>query len=111
MTAGSKIAIATVTDLGLLVRAVRRSNRRPMDEVAARAKVGHVFVRDVEHGKDTVQLGRVLRVLQELNIPLEIAIPPEAAAELQRLRQTGLRPRKTRHPRAQGARTDLRRPE
>jgi len=35
----------------------------------------HVFLRDVECGKPTVQLGRVLRLLQELGIRITLDIP------------------------------------
>ncbi|HKT72279.1 MAG TPA: hypothetical protein VJQ47_05270 [Steroidobacteraceae bacterium] len=44
------------------------------------------FTQDVEHGKPTVQFGRVLKLLAELGIPLELNIPDEAARALATLR-------------------------
>ena len=40
----------------------------------------HVFLGDVERGKGTVQLGRVLAALSELGITVHLNVPPEAAA-------------------------------
>lgn len=96
-------AIRTVADLGLVLRAVRRSQRLRLDDVAAFAQVGHVFAREVEHGKETVQLGRVLRLLSELGVRLEADIPSEALPELERLRSAGLKPLKRRRRRPEAA--------
>jgi transcriptional regulator with XRE-family HTH domain len=84
--------ITSVADLGLVLRAVRRAHRLRLDDLAGCAKVGHVFAREVEHGKETVQLGRVLRLLAELGVHLEVDMPEVAREELARLRATGLKP-------------------
>jgi transcriptional regulator with XRE-family HTH domain len=88
-----KIAIHSVADLGLLARAVRRSSHLRLDDVAGSAGLGPVFVGDVEHGKETVQLGRVLRLLDELGIELVVDVPQIALDELEKLQAKGLRPR------------------
>lgn len=88
-----KTVINNVSELGLLVRATRRSNRLRLDDVAGSANLGAVFVGDVEHGKETVQLGRVLRLLEELGIQLIADAPPEAFEELAKLKAKGLKPR------------------
>jgi transcriptional regulator with XRE-family HTH domain len=88
-----KIPIKSVADLGLLARATRRSNHLRLDDVAGSAGLGPVFVGDVEHGKETVQLGRVLRLLEELGIELIADIPQTALTELQTLQARGLKPR------------------
>jgi hypothetical protein len=62
-----------------------------IDDTAGTAGVGHVFVRDVEHGKPTVQLGRVMRLLAELGIELKAAVPDTVSPELQRLRSASLK--------------------
>ena len=67
-----KFPVKSVADLGLLARATRRSNRLRLDDVAGSAGLGPVFVGDVEHGKETVQFGRVLRLLEELGIEIGI---------------------------------------
>lgn len=84
-----RIPIQSAVDLGLAVRAVRRHSRVRIDDLAATAGVSKQFTQDVEHGKPTVQFGRVLKVLAELGIPLELDIPDEAARALATLR-TGL---------------------
>lgn len=90
--------LQSVADLGLIVRAVRKSQDLRLDDLAGSAGVGHVFVRDVEHGKETVQLGKVLRLLEELGVELTLNVPTEAIPHLQRLKANGLRPLKPRSP-------------
>lgn len=93
-----KHSINTVADLGLLLRAVRKSQGLRLDDLAGSAGVGHVFAREVEHGKETVQMGRVLRLLQELGLQLSVDIPSGALEQFEALKATGLKPLK---PRAQ----------
>jgi transcriptional regulator with XRE-family HTH domain len=87
-----QIPIHSVADLGIAIRAVRKAQGLRLDDTAGSAGVGHVFLREVERGKETVQLGRVLQVLDELGIRLSIDIPGEALARLEELRKTGLKP-------------------
>ena len=77
-----RISVRSTADLGAAIRAVRRLSRVRIDDLAATAGVSKQFTQDVEHGKPTVQLGRVLKLLVELGIPLEIDIPDEAAQAL-----------------------------
>lgn len=81
-----RIPIHSVADLGLAIRAVRRHSHVRIDDLAATAGVSKQFTQDVEHGKPTVQLGRVLKLLVELGLPLELDIPAEAAHALETLR-------------------------
>jgi transcriptional regulator with XRE-family HTH domain len=81
-----RLTIQSVADLGLAVRAVRRHSHVRIDDLAGTAGVSKQFTQDVEHGKPTVQLGRVLRLLAELGLPLELDIPDEAAHALETLR-------------------------
>lgn len=92
-----QLSIHSVTDLGLALRAARRSSKVRLDDLAATAGVSKQFASDVEHGKPTVQLGLVLKLLSELGVPLMVDIPEEAEAELVTLRlQGGLKPLKRR---------------
>ena len=93
-----QIPIHSVTDLGIAIRAVRHQQGLRLDDTAGSAGVGHVFLREVERGKETVQLGRVLQVLHELGIHLSIDIPSEALPRLESLRQKGLKPLPRRRP-------------
>jgi transcriptional regulator with XRE-family HTH domain len=92
-----RIPIQSTVDLGLAVRAVRRHSRVRIDDLAATAGVSKQFTQDVEHGKPTVQFGRVLKVLAELGIPLALDIPDETAHALATLR-TGVGARDTTIP-------------
>jgi transcriptional regulator with XRE-family HTH domain len=71
-----------MADVGAAIRAVRRLSRVRMDDLAATAGVSKQFTQDAEHGKPTVQFDRVLKLLAELGIPLELDIPDEAARAL-----------------------------
>ncbi len=92
------VTIRSPQDLGLLIRATRKSQAVRMDDLAGSAAVGPVFVREVERGKETVQLGRVLRLLAELGIELRADMPNEAVPALERLRKVGVKPLKPRRP-------------
>ena len=73
-----QVKIKSVEQLGLLIRATRKAQGVRLDDVAGSAGVGPVFARDVEHGKPTVQLGRVLQLLDELGITLTADFPDQA---------------------------------
>ena len=97
-----QIAIHSVGDLGLAVRAVRRSSDVRLDDFAATAGVSKQFASDVERGKPGVRLDLVLKLLDELGIPLTLDIPRSAEPELAALRLKGVRPARARTP-ARGA--------
>ena len=78
-----KIPIQSVAAFGQVVRAVRKAGGVRQDDVAGSVGVSHVYLRDLEHGKETVQMGRALQVLAELGIRMELEIPDEAFERLQ----------------------------
>lgn len=86
-----QIITQSVGQLGLVIRAARRSSKVRLDDLAAMAGVSKQFVSDVERGKSTVQLGLVLKLLAELGIPLTLDIPQAAGTELENLRLKGLK--------------------
>ncbi|MFN9472696.1 transcriptional regulator [Acidovorax sp.] len=77
-----QIPIHSVGALGAAVRAVRKTRSLRQDDTAGGAGVGHVFLRELEHGKETVQFGLVLKVLEELGIEVTIDIPDAALDRL-----------------------------
>jgi predicted transcriptional regulator len=87
-----QISIQSVPDLGLVVRSVRRTSKIRLDDLAATAGVSKQFASDVEHGKPTVQLGLVLRLLSELGVPLMLDIPEDVEKEMANQRSKGVRP-------------------
>ncbi len=84
--------IKTPQELGLLMRATRKLQKLRLDDLAGSAGVGPVFVRDVERGKETVQLGRVMQVLSELGIELKVDVPDEVMPAFTALKATGVKP-------------------
>lgn len=68
-------AIRTAEDLGRLIREQRKRQGLRQTDLAAIIGASHVFVGDVEKGKPSVQLGRVLRLLDELGFELRVSVP------------------------------------
>ncbi len=81
-----KTPIASVQELGLLLRAVRQSSGVRLDDLAASAGVSKQFMTDLERGKPTIQMGLVLKVLAEIGLTLEADTPDAAQPALERLR-------------------------
>lgn len=80
-----KHIIQSVKDLGLVIRAVRKSSGVRQDDLAGTVGVSRQFAVDVERGKPTVQFDRVLLLLKELGIELSVNVTTEASAKLQEL--------------------------
>lgn len=80
-----KHIIQSVKDLGLVIRAVRKSSGVRQDDLAGTVGVSRQFAVDVEKGKPTVQFDRVLLLLKELGIELSVNVTTEASAKLQEL--------------------------
>lgn len=72
------VSVHSVHDVGVAVRAVRKASGVRQDDAAGSAGVSHVFLRDLERGKPTIQFGRVLQVLDELGIRMQLQIPDDA---------------------------------
>jgi transcriptional regulator with XRE-family HTH domain len=70
----------------LALRAVRRSSKLRLDDMADTAGVSKQFASDVELGKATVQMGLVIKLLHEMGLRLSIDIVEQAAPELLQLR-------------------------
>lgn len=74
-----RIAVTSVESVGVAVRAVRKVNALRQDDIP---NVSHVFLRDLEKGKETVQFGLVLKVLDELGIRLVLEVPQSQANDV-----------------------------
>ena len=64
---------ATVADIGAAIRKKRREDGLTLADAAALCGVGYRFLSDLENGKATVQMGKVLQVLTALGLDLHIA--------------------------------------
>ena len=62
--------ITTMQELGSLIRGERRHQGLTQAELAGLSGVGITFVSQLENGKETVEMGRAMRVLTMLGIDL-----------------------------------------
>ena len=60
--------IKNAEDLGRVVREARKAQELSQDDLAGMAGTGRRFIVDLEKGKETVQFGKVLRVLTTLGV-------------------------------------------
>ena len=66
------VPIRDARQLGAVVRAVRKAQSLRQDEVG---RFSHSFIGDLEDGKPTAQLGKVIEVLCELGVKLRLELP------------------------------------
>jgi len=70
-------ALSDVGDLGRTVRAARKASDLDQRDAAGLAGVGLRFLSDLENGKPTVRMDKVMRVLDVLG--LELRVQPRRA--------------------------------
>lgn len=58
--------------LGVLLYETRRKQGLTQEQLAATCGVGIRFLRELEHGKETCHIGKVMQVMQMLGIELFI---------------------------------------
>jgi y4mF family transcriptional regulator len=66
----------TVEEIGAVVRQARLAQGLRQDQLAAAAGVGLRFLVELERGKPTVRLAKVLSVLDALGCRLHVTTPP-----------------------------------
>lgn len=64
--------IKTTKDIAILIKTERKKQNLTQTELAGLCNVGLRFIVDVEAGKETCQISKVLKVLDVLGINLEI---------------------------------------
>ena len=69
--------ILNTTEIGDIVRTVRKEQNLRQDELAGASGVGLRFIVDLEAGKPTAQIAKVLQVLQALGCAVEVHLPGE----------------------------------
>jgi HTH-type transcriptional regulator / antitoxin HipB len=75
------IAIKSTSELGELIRNRRNTLGLRQQDLALAANVGVRFIVDAENGKETSQIGLVLRLLEALGIKLTADMSPAPAAQ------------------------------
>ena len=67
--------IFVVKSLGKLIKETRKEQQLTQADLAVSAQVGVRFIVDLENGKETAQIGKVLKVCQMLGLKLDIEKP------------------------------------
>lgn len=62
--------VTSITELGTYIRQERRGQRLTQSELAGLSGVGLTFISQLENGKTTAEVGKVLNVLSVLGIDL-----------------------------------------
>jgi transcriptional regulator with XRE-family HTH domain len=73
-----KIALTSVEDAGTVIRALRKQSGIRIDDFALTAKASKQFMSDLENGRPTVQMGRVLAMLQSMGVRMSLEVPDAA---------------------------------
>ncbi|MDZ7732547.1 MAG: helix-turn-helix domain-containing protein [Acidimicrobiia bacterium] len=68
--------IRTPRELGLAIRRARTDRGWTQSQLARRARVGRPWLSELEGGKRTAELGRVLAVLEALDLAVTLAPAP-----------------------------------
>lgn len=63
--------ILSSKDIGKLIKRSRKAAKLTQTQLAAASGTGERFIRELENGKTTCQLGKALFILQMLGIKLE----------------------------------------
>jgi HTH-type transcriptional regulator / antitoxin HipB len=67
------VKIDSASDLGDFIKDFRSSQRLTQGDVSGLANTGNRFIIELENGKETVQLNKVLDVLNVLGLELTVA--------------------------------------
>ena len=70
-----KNIIRNTAELGQKVRELRRAQKITQAQLAGLANTGIRFVSDLENGKETCHIGKVLRVIETLGVDMLIRNP------------------------------------
>ena len=66
------MVIKSVKELGILVRDTRKKLKLSQVELAQLSNLGTRFISDLENGKPTCEIEKVLKVVANLGIKLEV---------------------------------------
>lgn len=72
-----QLILKNAADLGPLVRQARKAQALRQDDAAGSLGVSENFLGKVERGGESVQWGKLFRVLEGLGVRLIVDLPPE----------------------------------
>jgi y4mF family transcriptional regulator len=64
------IQLKNLSDLGPYIKKIRKEQKLTQEKLAAIAGVGLRFIHELEHGKESCHIGKVMTVLQFLGVKL-----------------------------------------
>jgi len=67
-----KTVVRSAADIGALIRKKRKEDGLTLADAAGLCNVNYRFLSDLENGKATAQLGKVLQALHALGIEIEL---------------------------------------
>ena len=67
-----KTLVRSAVDIGAAIRKKRKEDGLTLADAAGLCNVNYRFLSDLENGKATAQLGKVLQVLHALGIEIEL---------------------------------------
>ncbi len=68
-----KTTIHQSSDLGSLIRHKRKADGLTITDTASLCGVGYRFLSELENGKDTAEIGKVLKVLSGLGLDVSVS--------------------------------------
>lgn len=71
----------TARDIGFMIRAERRAQCLSQAELAARNSTTQAWISEIENGKNTAEIGMVLRVVMDLGIELGFKTAAQVEAD------------------------------
>jgi transcriptional regulator with XRE-family HTH domain len=78
------IPLTSVLEAGIAIRTLRKRAGIRIDDFAMTAGVSKQFMTDLENGKATVQMGKVLQLLQRLGVKVGMELQPVDVADFHR---------------------------
>ena len=70
------IKINNIKQLGAIAKHVRQSQLLDQETTGLLSGNGLTFISQFENGKETVEIGRVFKLLEQLGIEIEVNLPP-----------------------------------
>ena len=79
----------TAAEVGKIIMAARRHRGLTQTELARAIGATQAWVSEVEQGKDTAQIGKILRTLNHLGVRLETGVVPWSEPKSRRSSRAG----------------------
>lgn len=70
-------SINEIKTLGKFIREARKAQKLTQEQLSSMCGVGIRFIREVEQGKETCQIGKVLLVIKTLGLEIVMAVRGE----------------------------------